>query len=306
MTAILAVDGGQSGIRVRHSNSELLVEVGGVVRSTDTVASVARAIEEAVVTGSFPPVDRVVLGLTTSPTDSRAADRLCGLAAAATGAGEVWLADDSVTGHCGALSGEPGLSLVVGTGVACLAVPVSGRPRAIDGHGYLVGDEGGAFWIGRRALRSALRSHDRRETGPLTELVQARFGPLDGLHARLPESESPINAIAQFAKDILDASSSNPVAAQIADEAAARLHSTVHDALSVIPDGVVPLALGGRLLEKGSALRERLDALLAGEPRLAPRSADGTPLDGALRLGAFDSPGRYRELIHVWKEKDAA
>ncbi len=306
MNAILAVDGGQSGIRMRHSSSARIVEVNGVIRSSDTIAAVAHAISEAWADGGFPPVERAILGLTTAPSDAGEADRLCELVATATAAHEVWLADDTVTAHCGALSGDAGMCLVVGTGVACLAVPDSGRPRVFDGHGYLLGDEGGAFWIGRHALRIALREHDRQEIGPLAELVRARFGPLDGLHIQLHETESRINDIAQFAKDILDASSTNAAAARLVDAAAAHLFSTVMDALAVFSDENVPLALGGRLLEETSPLRERLNTLLANIDQLTARSADGTPLDGALRLGKFSSPGQYRELIHVWKEEEAA
>ena len=126
------------------------------------------------------------------------------------------------------------------------------------------------------------------------------------MHIRLHETENRINDIAQFAKDILDASLTNAAAARFVGEAAARLYSTVLDALTVIPDDRVSLALGGRLLEEASPLRAGLDALLADHDRLAPRSADGNPLDGALRLGKFDSPGRYRELVHVWKKEEAA
>lgn len=307
MRAVLAVDGGQSGIRLRHSALARIVEVGGVSRTADTGAAVARVISDALSTGAFPPADRVVLGLTTAPWEVNEANRLCALVAVAAAANEVWLADDTVTGHCGALSGEWGLCLIVGTGVACLAVPESGHPRVFDGHGYLLGDEGGAFWIGRRALQLTLRAHDRDEYGPLTELVRARFGTLDGLHNRLHESETPINDIAQFAKDIIAASTGNQVASHILDDAAARLYATLTDALGVFAHGEIALALGGRLLEDPeSPLRQRLATLTVQQPRFAVRNADGTPLDGALRLGGFDSPGRYRDLVHVWKEEKAA
>lgn len=306
MTATLAVDGGQSGIRLRHSDSTRVVEVGGVIRSTDTVAAVAAAISQAVADGAFPPAARAVLGLTAAPSAANDADRLCALVSAATNAPEVWLADDTVTAHCGALSGEHGLCLVVGTGVACLAVPESARPRVFDGHGYLLGDEGGAFWIGRRAVRAALREYDRQEVGPLTELVRARFGPLAGLAVRLHETESPVNEIAQFAKDVLAAASTNSAAAHLVDEAASRLLSTAMDAANIFSDAPVAVALGGRLLEGASSLRERLAALLAEQPGLSVHSADGTPLDGAVLLGSFSSPGPYRDLVHVWKEKKAA
>jgi N-acetylglucosamine kinase-like BadF-type ATPase len=126
------------------------------------------------------------------------------------------------------------------------------------------------------------------------------------LHIRLHETESPVNDIAQFARDVLDASATNPTAAQIVDDAATRLLATMTDALVAFPDGSVAVALGGRLLEGSSPLRERLDSLAAEQHRFSARSADGTPLEGALQLGSFASPGPYRELIHIWKEEEAA
>ena len=59
--------------------------------------------------------------------------------------------DDTVTGHIGALSGGDGVSLIVGTGVACFAMAHDrSAVWAVDGKGFLLGDDGGGFWIGRR------------------------------------------------------------------------------------------------------------------------------------------------------------
>ena len=158
MTGVLGVDGGQSSIRLRHSSGERVVEVAGVSHQEgDTIELVAAAIAGGWRDGGFDPVDLVVLGLTTAPLDPGDSDRLCRLVGAATGAAEVWLADDAVTAHAGALSMGWGISLSAGTGVACLARPANRPPRLIGGHGFLLGDEGGAFWIGREGLRAVLR-----------------------------------------------------------------------------------------------------------------------------------------------------
>jgi N-acetylglucosamine kinase-like BadF-type ATPase len=231
----------------------------------------------------------------------------------------VWLADDTVTSHAGALTGAPGVSLVVGTGVACLAVPAHGDPRIFDGHGYLLGDEGGAFWIGRHALGEVLRDHDRsrtnspRATTGLGARAVARYGSLDGPAIRLHDSVGPVNEIAQFARDVQDAAGDGDDAAGgILDDAAARLLETAIAAVDYITGTdrlgatAVSLALGGRMLEADLPLRARLDALLATHPDILPRSADADPIDGALLLGSADTPGRYRELTHLWKDGAAA
>ncbi|MDQ1031614.1 glucosamine kinase [Streptomyces umbrinus] len=60
-----------------------------------------------------------------------------------------------------------GLALVAGTGV--VAMRIRGRRCAVTvgGDGWLLGDDGGGFWIGRSAVRAALRMADGRG-GPTT------------------------------------------------------------------------------------------------------------------------------------------
>src|SRR5215217_1934342 len=57
----------------------------------------------------------------------------------------------------------------------------AGRNARAGGHGYLLGDEGSGYWIGREAVRAALRAADG--TGPptvLAALVQEAFESLVG------------------------------------------------------------------------------------------------------------------------------
>jgi N-acetylglucosamine kinase-like BadF-type ATPase len=313
MIRVLGVDGGQSGIRLRHSASPRVVEVDGVGRlEGDPVTAVAEAVANAWLQGSFDAVERVVLGLSTAPWDAAQAAYLCAAVGSATGAADVWLADDAVTSHAGALSLGWGVSLVAGTGVACLARPPHGPARILGGHGYLLGDEGGAFWIGRRALNDVLRAAEGRDAGPddvavLSAAAQRRFGSLDGLATRLHAAERPVHAIADFARDVQAAAEAgDPHALAILDDAVAELLMLVRAAVrwAGVREGPVPLALGGRVIDGGTALRRRLDvALVQSEMPVAPRSADGTGLDGAIRLGLAGDPHPYGDLVHRWRQE---
>jgi N-acetylglucosamine kinase-like BadF-type ATPase len=304
VTRVLAVDGGQSTIRVRYSEAVGMVELTGVSHQEgDTIGSVATNVGDGWRALGGLPVDRAVLGLTTSPADEPSRRRLCERVADAVNAPEVWLADDAVTAHAGALSLGWGVSVTAGTGVACLAVPPVGRPAVVGGHGFLLGDEGGAFWIGREGLRAVLRAGDGRGArtsleGPAAE----RFGGLDDLSARLHAVERPVDAIARFAPDVLAAAASgDAVSTTIVDQAVDELVVLVRAATSSIEHAPrVPVALGGRLLGDGP-LRGRLaDALAAAIPYTEVRGADGSPLEGALLLGDQPEPGRYAPLVHVW------
>jgi N-acetylglucosamine kinase-like BadF-type ATPase len=270
----------------------------------DTVGATASAVTKAWRDGRFEPVDRVVLGLSTAPADTDSADRLCAAVADATRAREVWLADDAVTAHAGALSGCPGVSLVVGTGVACLVLSVSGEPTILGGHGFLLGDEGGGFWIGRQGLNASLRARDGRGAATaLTQAAQRRYGELDALHVRLHDAERPVDAIAQFAPDVLAAAEEgDAVADAIVEDSIGELTTLVRVAADTVgtEDDVI-VALGGRLLARDAPLRPRLERAVAraGLP-VTLRDPEGSPLDGALRIGAGPSPAPYTRLVHEW------
>jgi N-acetylglucosamine kinase-like BadF-type ATPase len=303
---VLAVDGGGSGIRVAL-DGQPAVEVGPVHRGGDAIAAVAAAVADGWRRLGSPSIDRVVLGLTTAPVDSIEADRLARLVGDVTMAGEVWVTDDAVTTHAGALSLGWGVSVTAGTGVACLSMPPAGDPRIIAGYGFLLGDEGGAYWIGREALRQVLRGRDGRDArSGLEAAARRRFGELDEVHVRLHDDPSAVNAIAQFAQDVLEAAGAAlPAATAIVDEAAGELlllatAAAAHAGAS--RNAPAPLALGGRLLGEETPLRDRLEERIAlADAPLSPRSACASPLDGALRLGLEPDPGRYAPLVHAWR-----
>ncbi len=64
--------------------------------------------------------------------------------------------DDALIALAGATAGEPGLVVIAGTGSIAFGRNSKDRTARAGGWGYLFGDEGGAFWIARQALRAAL------------------------------------------------------------------------------------------------------------------------------------------------------
>ncbi len=74
---------------------------------------------------------------------------------------------------------EPdGTVLVAGTGAVAAAIRDRSPVRAADGHGWLLGDMGSGFWIGREAVRAVLAELDGR--GPVTSLRPLVAGALLG------------------------------------------------------------------------------------------------------------------------------
>ena len=68
----------------------------------------------------------------------------------------VHVTGDADTARCGAFLGAPGIVVIAGTGSVALGWDGE-RFAYAGGHGYLLGDEGSAYWIGREAVRAALR-----------------------------------------------------------------------------------------------------------------------------------------------------
>ncbi|MFF1293670.1 MULTISPECIES: N-acetylglucosamine kinase [unclassified Streptomyces] len=75
-----------------------------------------------------------------------------------------------------------GLALVAGTGAVAMRIAGRRATTTVDGDGWLLGDDGSGFWIGRSAVRAALRMADGRGPGTgLAVLVGRAFGVPEGV-----------------------------------------------------------------------------------------------------------------------------
>jgi glucosamine kinase len=101
--------------------------------------------------------------------------------AAWTGAGLTTRADFIGDLEVAFASGTPepdGTVLIAGTGSAAGLVRDHRLTRTADGHGWLLGDDGSGFWLGREAMRSLLRALDLGEQiGALGEAVTRAILP---------------------------------------------------------------------------------------------------------------------------------
>lgn len=123
-----------------------------------------------------------------------------------------------------------GISLISGTGMACIAMEEGNRIQAA-GFGRLLDDRGSGYAIGREAARASLKqAHGYGEKTILTDILMKRFSllnPLDLItliHSRLSPAE-----IASIAEDVFSAAyeKNDRVAEEILREAARELASCV-------------------------------------------------------------------------------
>lgn len=209
------------------------------------------------------------------------------------------LENDVETAHRGAFAGGPGIFILAGTGSVVMARAADGRPARAGGWGWLLGDEGGGYWLGRKALRHATRYLDTPHV-PDTAFAQAL---LDRLGLPAPDAETacpagtatrpdaanalrewlrtrahPRSAIAELALCVAEqAEAGNPTATALLHQAARHLAEQAQDATNQLGGaGSLPWSHGGSVMNS-AILRAKLAALL-GHPPQPPRLP---PLGGA-------------------------
>jgi N-acetylglucosamine kinase-like BadF-type ATPase len=200
----------------------------------------------------------------------------------------------------------PGIVLICGTGSICYGRDDQGRAARSGGWGYIFGDEGSGYWIGRRALAAVVRHDDGR--GPATTLeprVLEHFGvaTVPDLVQEVHLRDRRRHRVASLGDAVQAALADGDIVARtIVEEAAEELviaAASVAERLSM--RGLIfPLVLAGGVLRAVPALRERLLQRL---PDVAPRSQaqllTQEPAVGAVRLALAEARGGARVPVYL-------
>jgi N-acetylglucosamine kinase-like BadF-type ATPase len=183
---------------------------------------------------------------------------------------------------------RPGIVVVSGTGSIAYGRDARGRAARSGGWGYLLGDEGGGFWIGRAALVAVVRQFDGR--GPrtvLTEMVLSAMQittPTQLIHA-VYERGPQRYAIARIAPIVQQAAErGDAVAADIIERAAAELAAAAASVIGRLDmrGEPFPTVLVGGVFRGVPSLIGKMAARIA---EVAPRS-DVSQLTTEPALGA--------------------
>ncbi|MEV6108202.1 BadF/BadG/BcrA/BcrD ATPase family protein [Streptomyces sp. NPDC051940] len=291
MTSWIGIDGGQSGTRLVTSDGRSGCG-RGFVHGGDPVGVNLGLIREALGdAGVGGPFETACLGLTGMPGDPVLRDELAAAVVELLGVRELRLSGDCVTAHAGALPGGYGVVVAAGTGMIAFALG-DRVSHVVDGAGYLFGDDGGCFSIGRAAVAAAVRAADGR--GPATKL---EVPDLAGLYTS-PAAVAEVAALTPHVFAV--AAEGDAVARSIVDWAVDQLAHTITIAVRTLPAGEVPVAYTGGLFRAGEQLLAPLRAAVAvraPQARLLP--AAGPPLAGAARL-ASGPLGPYENAVQVY------
>lgn len=289
-SGVLAIDAGQTGIKVRVTGDgaprdEVFPGILTHLPLLPQLAAVTRAVLERTDAAAVA-VAAGVSGLTSIEADAAALLSEIGHARVR----EVRLAHDSTTSFLGALGPRTGAVVASGTGVVTLAVGAE-RVARVDGWGHIMGDAGSGYWIGREALDAVMRAYDGR--GPRTDLrtvAEARWPDLGRAYIDLQSSADRVAVVASFAADVARlADAGDAVAQRISTRAGAELALSVETAVRRVGADRTEAevcAIGGVL--RSAFVREAFATHLTAHLPLArivePR---GAGLDGAVALAAL-------------------
>ena len=200
----------------------------------------------------------------------------------------------------------PGIVVIAGTGSIAYGRTGQGVAARAGGWGYLLGDEGGGFWIGRAALAAVVRQFDGR--GPstlLTELVLQHMhlaSPAELIHAIYERGMQrlAVSRIGQVVQEALERG--DAVAGEIVDRATSELvaaAAAVTQKLEMRGDAF-PMILAGGMFRGIPALVTNVSAGLSEvAPRSDVRLLNVEPAVGAVQMALAHVRGTLRLPLYL-------
>jgi N-acetylglucosamine kinase-like BadF-type ATPase len=190
-----------------------------------------------------------------------------------------------------------GVALIAGTGSVAFGRAEDGRTHLRGGWGYLLGDEGSGYAIGRAALQHTLHSLEISTTHPpLVDAVLSAIGvdKVLELTRAIYGNPHPRVAIAAVAPHVIAlADDGNADAQSIIDWAAEALANLVARTVQSIEpiDPPVEVAASGGVLLSSLRLQDQLQIALRREGLECELNLVPEPLAGCVRLAAEEFDG---------------
>lgn len=181
-----------------------------------------------------------------------------------------------------------GIVVVAGTGSIAYGVDPRGKTARAGGWGYLLGDEGSAFWLGHAAIRLGIRAADGR--GPATTLFDRIADTLDldvpdGLVKWFYDQELSRHRVAELASLVEEAANDgDDGASALLDQAAQHLARAGRSVARQLEfSEPFPCVQAGGVFKACPSLYARLEAILD-LPQARPIRLEGEPAQGAVTL----------------------
>ncbi|MGN7360452.1 N-acetylglucosamine kinase [Paenibacillus sp. SAF-054] len=209
-------------------------------------------------------------------------------------ADRVVVENDGVAALLGASGGDPGILIIAGTGSIVYGINAKGDSARAGGWGHRVGDEGSGYWIGKQAIRTALRGYDGRgAASPLTDklLQHLKLKSVEELFNWAYSAAYSVDKTAELSRLVGEAAEEGDVPArQILEAAADELFlgaQAVMQKLGLsVDEAPFAVILQGGVLQHNPVVRRRLaERIAALSPHARVDEAKREPIYGVIGQG---------------------
>ncbi len=182
---------------------------------------------------------------------------------------QIVIESDAFIASIGAIGIDPGLLLIAGTGSIVIGRDNNRNMFRVGGWGPYFGDEGSGFWIGREAVRAALRSLDVQGLMDFARTIANRLGlkSIAEVVSAWASGKIGVPDIAGLFPDVVSIYPQEP-ANTILTEAASHLRSMVTIASKRVGSDSCRKSLSGSVA--GYPIMRQLIGLEFEEPRHSP------------------------------------
>jgi N-acetylglucosamine kinase-like BadF-type ATPase len=266
----LGIDGGGSNLRVVIVDSDLHINAQTKSDSANPSSigreESARRIQSAIQTvlqEASLNAEKIIgagIGVAGASADHAAA-WLNDVVSSVLPASHIVPSSDHEIALVGAHGERLGALILAGTGSVAFAVNQNGETAQAGGWGYLVGDEGSGYWLGRQAISRVIRAHDG--LAPRTNLTDIVLDALNlnavpDLLQWLYQGESRVREIARLAPVVLDVSADVSSARTIVEIGAIELLRLCQAVIRRVNLDNPHIAFAGGLLDSPNPLSTRL------------------------------------------------
>lgn len=290
----LAIDAGGSRLRGFDSLTHKEFTASGITHSNSLAIDLAKNICAFIPT-EISAIDLLVLSLAAIPQKSEDLELLAAAIYQRVSFDRLVIASDT---KAASLSTDVPVDLVIAVGTGITASVESGDLHfELSGLGYLIGDEGSGYWIGRNGVNAALKALEGR--GPKTKLSESAVSFFKAENRNLADHvhqlPNPVTQIAAFTPHVVAAAESgDPQALSIIEAAAAEIRNLIETAIKRAHIKSVSL-VGGAIPLNG--LLSNMVTSQSKDLKVTFVESTSEPLIGARRIA--ESNALQSELITI-------
>lgn len=285
----LGIDGGATAAKwalrdgfgkIREGVSE---PIDGHVYRPESKARLIGVLNEIKTAAGNEKIISVYAGITGTSSDPKNNGGIIEIFQSVFGEIKIEIVIDMVLGYRAHFALGEGIFLYAGTGSIAIHMTETGKVVRAGGWGYLLGDEGAGYWIGREAIRRTLTAIDTKSAitkGSLEAEVLDFTKCKDWNEIKEYVYSKDRSAIAALAKPVITLAKSGDLVAQdILAIAADYLIDLVLQLESVVAKPELPVMFAGGITEAGDSITDLINIgigrdLLLSKVRIANRAAE--------------------------------